>query len=266
MVQEKVFCLNGKEERLAGILTLPSKYLVDGDKFPLLIICHGFGQAKDGKVTGGKFAHLAMALAQKGIAVFRFDFSGHGESEGSFENLSIQQEVDDLRCVYNFLMKDQRLDMSKVALLGHSLGALIAVIFQAQNSLVQCLILVSPAIQQRELIVSPEWHTKKEIEDWGRDGYLDTNHGRIGIQYLNEALSKDWSEFCREVNIPVLMLWGGRDKYIPQKLAKQALAEFRGGHNMFEVVAGADHHFEDEKNKKKLIESVYGWLFGHLVI
>ena len=48
-----------------------------GKKTPLLVLCHGFGGNKEGKL----FDCLVDRLNKKGIAVIRFDFNGHGKSE-----------------------------------------------------------------------------------------------------------------------------------------------------------------------------------------
>ena len=78
MKEKFLFFKNKSDEKLAGILHLPKKKRKEG-----LILCHGFGSSKSAR----KFTILARYLCQKGFAVFRFDFSGHGDSEGDFEDL-----------------------------------------------------------------------------------------------------------------------------------------------------------------------------------
>ena len=89
--------LNGKKEKLAGVLTLP-KYTTN---VPSVIICHGFAKTKSDR----KFVELSRFLADKGLASLRFDFSGHGESGGDFEKLTMQKEVGDLASAFSFLSK-----------------------------------------------------------------------------------------------------------------------------------------------------------------
>lgn len=47
MIQEKVYF--GGKDGLVGMLTLPSKFLTNGERFPAVIFCHGFAQGMDGK-------------------------------------------------------------------------------------------------------------------------------------------------------------------------------------------------------------------------
>ena len=86
--QRKSF-LNQYGEKLWGLLHVPQ----NRKKSPGLIICHGFCGTKDAK----KFVKLAKMLSKEGVAVLRFDFSGHGDSEGTLEELSIEKEIEDLR-------------------------------------------------------------------------------------------------------------------------------------------------------------------------
>ncbi len=54
-----------------------------------IILCHGITVNKE---EGGIFTNLAKKLAKVGFAVFRFDFRGHGESEGDSINLTVTGE------------------------------------------------------------------------------------------------------------------------------------------------------------------------------
>ena len=66
-----------------------------GKKTPLLVLCHGFGGNKEGKL----FDCLVDSLNKKGIAVIRFDFNGHGKSEGKFEDMTVLNEIEDAKSI-----------------------------------------------------------------------------------------------------------------------------------------------------------------------
>lgn len=62
---------------------------------------------------------IAAGLAERGIAVFRFDFTGLGHSEGEFANTTFASNVDDLVAAADFM----RLTLAAPTILvGHSLG------------------------------------------------------------------------------------------------------------------------------------------------
>lgn len=253
MIQEKVFF--GGENKLVGVLTLPSKFLINGKKYPAVIFCHGFAQGMDGKVKGGKFTQIARALASRGIASLRFDFSGHGESYGIFEDLSILKESDDLLAAYNSLRSDSRIDMTKITIIGHSLGALVAVVNQAKHKLAKNLILLSPAIQQKELIKRPNWFSEQELALWKQNGFLDFRANnkdlRVGSAYLNEVEKINWCNLCKAVDCPVSIIYGENDKYIPLDFV-ESLPEAFGGQCELNIIPDADHHFEGEMMIKRL--------------
>jgi uncharacterized OsmC-like protein/fermentation-respiration switch protein FrsA (DUF1100 family) len=63
--------------------------------------------------------HIATGLAERGIAVLRFDFTGLGHSEGEFANTTFASNVDDLIAAADF-MRDEL--QAPTILVGHSLG------------------------------------------------------------------------------------------------------------------------------------------------
>ncbi|MFX4222320.1 MAG: alpha/beta fold hydrolase [Thalassobaculum sp.] len=62
---------------------------------------------------------IASGLAERGIAVLRFDFTGLGHSEGEFANTSFASNVEDLIAAANHMRETMR---APEILVGHSLG------------------------------------------------------------------------------------------------------------------------------------------------
>lgn len=63
--------------------------------------------------------YIATGLAERGIAVLRFDFTGLGHSEGEFANTTFASNVDDLVAAADFMRREHR---APTVLVGHSLG------------------------------------------------------------------------------------------------------------------------------------------------
>ncbi|KAJ4890412.1 alpha/beta-Hydrolases superfamily protein [Raphanus sativus] len=99
---------NSHDEKLVGLLH------ETGSK-EVVVLCHGFRSSKNHQIM----KNVAAALEKEGISAFRFDFSGNGESEGSFYYANYNHEADDLRSVIQHLS-----DMNRVVpiILGHSKG------------------------------------------------------------------------------------------------------------------------------------------------
>jgi len=64
-------------------------------------------------------SRIAAGLAEQGIAVLRFDFTGLGHSEGEFANTNFSSNVDDLLQAAQFLRETYQ---APKVLIGHSLG------------------------------------------------------------------------------------------------------------------------------------------------
>ena len=103
---------------LRGVLEKP----VEGP-CPLVIMCHGFGARMDA-FPGGWFQAWSDALTAAGFATLRFDFNGHGESEGSFRDMTVFSEVEDAAAFLQYALTLP--DVTKIHLLGHSQGGVVA--------------------------------------------------------------------------------------------------------------------------------------------
>jgi len=79
------------------------------------LFAHCFTCSKDSKAA----TYISAALAERGIAVLRFDFTGLGGSEGDFASTNFSSNIGDLVAAANFLRKTHR---APAVLIGHSLG------------------------------------------------------------------------------------------------------------------------------------------------
>ena len=59
----------------------------------MVILMHGIFSSKD----YNPMPALAKGLAKAGIASIRFDFNGHGKSEGRKQDMTIEKEIADPR-------------------------------------------------------------------------------------------------------------------------------------------------------------------------
>ncbi|MDR9410885.1 MAG: alpha/beta fold hydrolase, partial [Balneolaceae bacterium] len=74
--------------------------------------------------------NISKALTDQGFGVFRFDFTGLGESEGDFADTNFSSNVDDLVAAADFMKKEWE---SPKMLMGHSLGG--AAVLQAAHQI-----------------------------------------------------------------------------------------------------------------------------------
>ncbi len=123
---------------LRGVLEKPTP-----GPAPLVLMCHGFGGRMDAQ-PGGYFQAWSDALTAAGLATLRFDFNGHGESDGAFRDMTPYNEIEDAAAFLRYALALP--DVTEVYLLGHSQGGVIAGMLAGYyHDVVKKLVLLAPA-------------------------------------------------------------------------------------------------------------------------
>ena len=123
---------------LRGDLLRPDK-----EKCPVAIIFHGLMACK-GSDKSSMFCRIADALIERGIAVVKFDFNGHGESDGDFSDMTVYSEILDAAKIFDYV---RGLDfVTDIYIVGHSQGALVGgMIAGYYREYVKKLVMLAPA-------------------------------------------------------------------------------------------------------------------------
>lgn len=116
---------------------------------PLVVLSHGLNSSRT------EWYELPDRLAARGYAVCAFDYRGHGESEGERGVQSLDRAKQDLEAAIEASCQQFRIDGDRVALVGHSLGASIAISL-AQKLPVNCVVALAPPRRLAEEISLPE--------------------------------------------------------------------------------------------------------------
>jgi len=107
---KKIEFEGSQNTKLAARLDRPS-----GSVKACVLIAHCFTCGKDIAAA----SRIAKALTSDGIAVFRFDFTGLGKSEGEFANTNFTSNVEDLVKAADYMLENLQ---APAILIGHSLG------------------------------------------------------------------------------------------------------------------------------------------------
>ncbi|MDN3596930.1 alpha/beta hydrolase family protein [Zunongwangia endophytica] len=115
----------------SGTLVLPKHK----KHYPLVFLLNGSGQQERNYTYAGHqfFTVLADALAREGIASFRMDDRGIGETTGDFEHSTIEDFVQDLEAAKSFIKSQDKIDHSFLGIIGHSEGGVVASIAASRN-------------------------------------------------------------------------------------------------------------------------------------
>ncbi len=92
------------------------------------------------------YVSLARALTGRGCAVLRFDHMGHGDSDGDFEDGSVETHLGDIACAVRTL-REQVPDAQRLGLFGLRLGATFAARAAAMAQEIDLLVLWGPIIR-----------------------------------------------------------------------------------------------------------------------
>ena len=189
----KIQFQNNQGQNLAAILELPEEKPIG-----YAIFAHCFTCNKN--LTAVR--SIGKALNSKGIAVFRFDFTGLGESEGDFEDTNFSSNVEDIIAAANFL--DVNYEAPKI-LVGHSLGG-AAVIFAASKiKSIQAIATVgAPANPEHVSHIFED--SISEIEGTGEANMaIGGRPFKIKQQFLNDIRSQKLQVAAKELNVPILI-------------------------------------------------------------
>lgn len=137
---------NSRGLALAGRLLLPET----AGPHPTIVFAHGWGCGKESPRNQA----VAEALRKEGFASFLFDFTGHGESEGTQEESTLERQLDDLAAALDALGGFGEVDGRRLGVVGASSGAAVAVLAATRDPRVRVLALRSPNLAGAEEVVS----------------------------------------------------------------------------------------------------------------
>ena len=146
---------------LAGTITRPKT----AAPAPALVLIGGSGPTDRDETVAGipVFGQLAQHLVDAGFVVVRYDKRGVGQSGGRAESVTIADYAEDARWVMMWLEKQKGVDKERIGVVGHSEGALAAMLLAGrERGKVKALaLLAAPStdgstlvLEQQKLILS----------------------------------------------------------------------------------------------------------------
>lgn len=241
----------GTGAELAGRLDLPQ----EGSPLATFLFAHAFGSSKDLRSTN----RIVDFLTKKNCAVFRFDFTGVGQSEGDFAQTDFTTNVADLLAAAETLRRELG---PANHLFGHSLGGLAAL--RAGREIPECLGVATFATPSstghlREILLRRAPRVLEEGE-----AVIETigKQVRVSASMIEDFARHDSLEDVRE------LARAGKKILIAQSLG-DSLIDPEHGRRLFEVAGierslvewtGADHLLlADEGDAGILAAVLAGW-------
>jgi exosortase A-associated hydrolase 2 len=135
-MSETSFYFNRNNYQLYGIIHRPEK-----PNKRAFIFCHPFAEEK--LWTHRVYVNYARLLCDAGFTVMRFDYTGHGDSSGSFQDTDVDSRLEDIACAIHTL-KENTDNIDAIGLIGLRFGATLAAITAESMPEISCLVLWEP--------------------------------------------------------------------------------------------------------------------------
>ncbi|MFN8527833.1 MAG: alpha/beta hydrolase, partial [Anaerolineae bacterium] len=240
-----------------------------------VMVVHGYGEHY------GRYEHVIDALTAGGYAVYTIDHRGHGKSSGErayFE--TIDQPIDDLKAYFD--ANKSAFPSGKVFMLGHSMGALISLMFalKFQDALNGLVISGVPLTADQN--VSPALITaanvlnrivpKAQLADTAPISELSTDP-EVAVKFAADPLTfkgkmrvrmgvaintgAKWArEHLTTLTIPALMMHGAQDKICPPSGSQLAYDRISSKDKTIKLYPGMKHEIFNEVERNRPISEM----------
>ena len=243
---------------LTGTLTLPTRASRRQPVGAVVTVSGSGPQDRDSYLgLGGyrPFRQLADSLGRRGIAVLRMDDRGTGASGGTFKGATSADFAEDARAGLDYLRARPEINAKRLAVLGHSEGAVITPMVADKEPSLRAIVLLAgvaqPARSALQYQMTNMIQRDTSLNAARRDSAIAAVPARIDLMmaadpWMQFFLTHDPAATMRRVKTPVLILTGANDQQAaPSQVAEQAAA-FRAGGNKdvtAKVVPGVNHLF-----------------------
>jgi len=218
-------------------------------------------------MTGTKAQALAEWAERQGRACVRFDYSGHGESEGAFTDGTIGRWLAESLAVFEACCRGPQI------LVGSSMGGWLALLLvralsrRAKSSpapgaaSVAGLVLIAPAVDFTEELMwkrfTPE--IKRELDEtgvWARPSAYSDEPYLVTRQLIEEGRNHLLLGGMIETGCPVRILQGVEDPDVPWQHAKALVARLPHDDVALTLIKDGDHRLSRPEDIEQLIGAV----------
>ena len=257
---EKPVIFKSGGQQVVGMLHLPPH---TKKKVPVVVFFHGYKGSKS--ETHRIFIKTARALSQIGIASLRFDFRGHGDSEGDFSTMTIGGEMKDAKAALKFIRQQPEIDTTRIGIVGFSLGAMVASLIVGEDPKIKTTVLWSAVSDLAPLIkarMTPKAWRQLELM-----GCVDEYGWAVGKRFIDESASFDPVTALTKTRGHVLLIHGDDDHGVPVKSThdySSALKKARKPH-FVHIIPGADHTYSSLQWEMEVLSLTLEWFRMHLL-
>ncbi len=200
---------------------------------------------------------ISRALAQRGVGVLRFDFTGLGESEGDFADTNFSSNIADLVAAGRFM--EEELGAGPSILVGHSLGG--AAVLQAAASLasVRAVTTVGAPADPEHVLKHVE-ASAEEIEERGEaEVRIGGRPFTVKKQFLDDLRAQHVEEVVSGLDAALLFMHSPFDEIVGIDNAAR-LYEMAKHPKSFVSLHDADHLLTDPRDSSYVAAVLAAWV------
>lgn len=208
----------------------------DGAKLPLVMFCGGYRS----DMNGTKANYLETQCAARGQGYVRFDYSGHGQSEGQFEDGTIGSWAQDAMDILDHVAN------GPVIVVGSSMGGWIALLLAKERSgTVQGVVGIAAAPDFSEDLF--DRLTPQQQEVLMTEGFVEVPNDYSDTPYhytkafYEEAKAHLLLDTPRVIDFPMRLLQGMQDQDVPWETAVKIQKNYSGADVDVLFVDDGDH-------------------------
>lgn len=251
---QKVVFLNRENQELKGRLELP----LDQKPHNFAIFAHCFTCNKNLSAV----KNISRALTANGFGVFRFDFTGLGESDGDFENTNFSGNVDDLISAANFLTENFR---APTVIIGHSLGGTAAIFAASKISAIKAVATIGAPSNPKHV----QNLLRSNIDEIKANGKAVVDLGgrefTIKKQFLDDLETQSLPDVAKNLNKALLIIHSPQDSTVEIKNAEEIYVAAKHPKS-FVSIDGADHLLLKKEDSLYVGNLIANWTKRYLNI
>ncbi len=254
-VDNKITFTGSLGEELAARLDMPVD-MPGGTPRAYALFAHCFTCSKDIFAA----ARVSAGLAERGIAVLRFDFTGLGHSDGEFANTNFSSNVGDLVAAANWLTENHE---TPSFLIGHSLGG--AAVLAAAGDVPGAKAVATIGAPFDPAHVSDNF--SQAIEEITKNGEAEVSLGGrpfvIKKQFLEDIAAQDQQNRIANLKKALLVFHAPGDAQVGIDNAAQIYGAAKHPKS-FVTLDGADHLLTRKQDGVYVAEVIAAWASRYL--
>ncbi|HIU76882.1 MAG TPA: alpha/beta fold hydrolase [Candidatus Pelethocola excrementipullorum] len=224
-------------------------------RMPAVIIFHGFA-GNLGYEENDLYHRIARQIIANEMISVRFDFDGHGNSDGEFSDMDVLRELLDAITILKYVM--ERKDVSEVYILGHSQGGVIGTLLSGlYPDVIKKLILLAPAFTLKtDALLGTCMGTKYDTDHIPDSVLVDQRHN-VGGHYFRIAKNLPIEELASKYTGETLIIHGRKDTYVDYHISEKYCKLMQKGKLILYDLL--DHGIEGE-NQQEALDAIQHFL------